>query len=83
MVEILTTQPGMQFYSGNFLDGSLVGKKGVVLPEVYGAVFGAAAFSGRAESSKLPVDRAASGRRIQTDNRVSFFNPTKITYDNF
>jgi aldose 1-epimerase len=30
VVEILTTQPGMQFYSGNFLDGSLIGKNGVV-----------------------------------------------------
>jgi aldose 1-epimerase len=29
VLEILTTQPGMQFYSGNFLDGSLVGKNGV------------------------------------------------------
>ena len=30
VLEVLTTQPGMQFYSGNFLDGSLVGKKGIV-----------------------------------------------------
>lgn len=28
IVEIFTTQPGIQFYSGNFLDGSLVGKDG-------------------------------------------------------
>jgi aldose 1-epimerase len=28
VLEILTTQPGMQFYSGNFLDGSFVGKNG-------------------------------------------------------
>ena len=28
-LEILTTQPGIQFYSGNFLDGSLSGKSGV------------------------------------------------------
>lgn len=28
MLEVSTTQPGMQFYSGNFLDGSLVGKGG-------------------------------------------------------
>ena len=28
LLEILTTQPGMQFYSGNFLDGSFVGKNG-------------------------------------------------------
>lgn len=30
VLEVLTTQPGMQFYSGNFLDGSLVGTNGVV-----------------------------------------------------
>jgi len=29
-VEVLTTEPGLQFYSGNFLDGSDIGKGGVV-----------------------------------------------------
>ncbi len=29
LMEILTDQPGMQFYSGNFLDGSIKGKKGI------------------------------------------------------
>jgi aldose 1-epimerase len=28
-MEVLTTEPGIQFYSGNFLDGTLVGKGGV------------------------------------------------------
>lgn len=28
MVEVSTTEPGIQFYSGNFLDGSLTGKQG-------------------------------------------------------
>ena len=28
VMEVLTTQPGVQFYSGNFLDGSLTGKGG-------------------------------------------------------
>jgi aldose 1-epimerase len=28
VMEVLTTEPGMQLYSGNFLDGSLVGKGG-------------------------------------------------------
>jgi aldose 1-epimerase len=28
VMEVLTTQPGLQFYSGNFLDGSIVGKGG-------------------------------------------------------
>jgi aldose 1-epimerase len=27
-LEVFTTEPGIQFYSGNFLDGSLVGKSG-------------------------------------------------------
>ena len=29
LMEIITTEPGMQFYSGNFLDGTLKGKGGV------------------------------------------------------
>jgi aldose 1-epimerase len=29
-MEILTDQPGIQFYSGNFLDGTIKGKGGVV-----------------------------------------------------
>ncbi len=37
VLEILTTEPGIQFYSGNFLDGSLVGKNGVVY-ERYGGL---------------------------------------------
>jgi aldose 1-epimerase len=28
VMEILTTEPGIQFYSGNFLDGTLTGKAG-------------------------------------------------------
>jgi aldose 1-epimerase len=30
VLEVLTTEPGVQFYTGNFLDGSLVGKSGHV-----------------------------------------------------
>lgn len=29
-MEVWTTEPGLQFYSGNFLDGSIRGKKGIV-----------------------------------------------------
>jgi aldose 1-epimerase len=28
-MEVLTDQPGLQFYSGNFLDGSIIGKRGI------------------------------------------------------
>ncbi|MFZ5793118.1 MAG: galactose-1-epimerase, partial [Pseudomonadota bacterium] len=28
VLEVLTTEPGVQLYTGNFLDGTLVGKSG-------------------------------------------------------
>jgi len=37
VMEVFTTQPGMQVYSGNFFDGSLIGKGGVVY-EKYAAL---------------------------------------------
>jgi aldose 1-epimerase len=36
VMEILTDQPGVQFYSGNFLDGTVTGKGGVVYKKHYG-----------------------------------------------
>lgn len=35
-LEVSTTQPGLQFYSGNFLDGSLIGKGGVAYQKYAG-----------------------------------------------
>ena len=36
VMEVLTTQPGVQFYTGNFLDGSITGKQGHVYQQRYG-----------------------------------------------
>jgi len=36
VMKILTTEPGIQFYSGNFLDGSITGKDGKVYQKHYG-----------------------------------------------
>jgi aldose 1-epimerase len=35
VLEVWTTQPGVQFYTGNFLDGSVVGKQGHVYKRRY------------------------------------------------
>lgn len=35
-LEVATTEPGMQFYSGNFLDGTITGKQGRVYRQRYG-----------------------------------------------
>jgi len=36
VLEILTTEPGIQFYSGNFLDGSLIGRNSVAYQKYTG-----------------------------------------------
>jgi aldose 1-epimerase len=36
VLEVSTTQPGVQFYTGNFLDGSVTGKEGHVYKHRYG-----------------------------------------------
>src|SRR5579871_1376645 len=36
VMEVSTTQPGVQFYSGNFLDGTVTGKQGHVYKHRYG-----------------------------------------------
>lgn len=36
LLEIYTTEPGIQFYSGNFLDGTITGKAGKVYQKHYG-----------------------------------------------
>jgi len=35
-MEVFTSEPGIQFYSGNFLDGNLTGKNGVVYNQHHG-----------------------------------------------
>jgi aldose 1-epimerase len=39
VLEVLTTEPGVQFYCGNFLDGSLQGKSGAAYEHRYGFCF--------------------------------------------
>ncbi len=36
LLEMFTTEPGVQFYSGNFLDGTLTGKDGIVYRQYQG-----------------------------------------------
>ena len=35
-MEVLTTEPGLQFYAGNFLDGSIMGKSGIKYRKHFG-----------------------------------------------
>ena len=48
VMELFTTQPGLQFYSGNFLDGTITGKSGAVYLQVRWILFGTRNIFGRA-----------------------------------
>jgi len=39
VMEVLTTEPGVQFYTGNFLDGSQIGKGGIEYKKNFGVCF--------------------------------------------
>ena len=61
-LEVATTEPGMQFYTGNFLDGKLKGK-GRSSPAPQRLLPGDAAFPRYAEPAEFPDDVAEGGRR--------------------
>jgi aldose 1-epimerase len=54
LMEVSTTQPGVQFYTGNFLDGSLTGKRGVVYNKRFGFCLEAQDFPNAVNEPKFP-----------------------------
>ena len=69
-IEISTTEPGIQFYSGNFLDGTLTGKGGRAYPLRSGFCLETQHFPDSPNHAELPVDGAASGRGVQDADGV-------------
>ena len=61
-VEMWTTEPGIQFYSGNFLDGTLTGKRGTVYPFHGAIVLEAQHFPDSVNQPKFPSIVLAPGR---------------------
>ena len=62
VLTVTTTEPGVQFYSGNFLDGTKFGKAQEGHVKNSGAVPGDAALSRLAESSEFSDDGVEAGR---------------------
>lgn len=56
-MEVLTTEPGVQFYSGNFLDGTCVGKSGVAYVRNAGLCLETQHFPDSPNNARVPVDR--------------------------
>lgn len=53
-MHVFTTAPGLQFYSGNFLDGTLEGKGGVKYPRHAGLALETQAFPNSLNEAKFP-----------------------------
>ena len=68
-MEMLTTEPGVQFYTGNFLDGKLKGKGGRRLPEARGFCLEAQHFPDSVHHANFP--RSSSSRARPTRRRRS------------
>jgi aldose 1-epimerase len=54
IMEIYSTEPGVQFYSGNFLDGTLQGKKGVIYRQYHGFCLETQHFPDSVNQPKFP-----------------------------
>ena len=56
VLDVSTTEPGIQFYSGNFLDGTLYGTSGRQYRQGDGFALETQHYPGLAEPAELPVD---------------------------
>ena len=67
-MEVLTDQPGVQFYTGNFLDGTIHGKGGKVYERRGGLCLETQHYPGFAESAGISDDSAEAGREVPLDD---------------
>ena len=65
VLEVLTTQPGMQFYSGNFLDGTLVGRNRVTYVKYAGLCLEPQHFPDAPNHSSFPATVLRSGEEYK------------------
>lgn len=66
VMEIWTTEPGIQFYAGNFLDGTLTGKDGKVYQHRYGFCLETQHFPDSPNKPQFPTTVLRPGQTYQT-----------------
>jgi aldose 1-epimerase len=65
-MEVWTTEPGIQFYTGNFLDGTLTGKDGKVYQQRYGFCLETQHFPDSPNKPLFPTTVLRKGQRYHT-----------------
>jgi aldose 1-epimerase len=72
VLEIETTEPGIQFYSGNFLDGRLVGKSGTPYVHRGGLCLETQHYPDSPNQSNFPTAILKPGERYQSTTKFRF-----------
>jgi aldose 1-epimerase len=71
-VDVYTTEPGMQFYSGNFLKGTITGKEGVVYHKRFGMCLETEHFPDSPNQPNFPSVVLKPGEVYQTNTVYRF-----------
>lgn len=71
-VEIYTTQPGIQFYSGNFLDDTITGKNGIRYNQHYGLCLETQHFPDSPNQQNFPNTILRPGEKYREETRYRF-----------
>jgi aldose 1-epimerase len=71
-MEVYTTEPGIQFYTGNFLDGSITGKGGQVYKKRYGFCLETQHFPDSPNKPAFPSTELKPGQVYQTTTVYKF-----------
>jgi len=72
VMEVWTTEPGMQFYTGNFLDGTLTGKDGKVYQQRYGFCLETQHYPDSPNKPNFPTTVLRKGARYHTTTTFRF-----------
>ncbi len=66
VLQVLTDQPGVQFYTGNFLDGTITGKDGKVYKRRFGLCLETQHFPDSPNHPKFPSTELKPGQKYHT-----------------
>lgn len=72
LMQVWTTEPGMQFYTGNFLDGTLTGKSGKVYPRRSGFCFETQHYPDSPNQPSFPTTTLKKGRTYKSTTIYRF-----------
>ena len=71
-MQVWTTEPGMQFYTGNFLDGTLTGKAGKIYQRRYGFCFETQHYPDSPNQPKFPTTTLKKGTTYRSTTIYRF-----------